>query len=114
MPRWKFASPPASERRYRSRTEAIRAWGPVVGGRYLERIDILRGAPALAELYQVPSLRFHRLTGDRAGQYAVNLTGQTRLILTLQDDGALQVEEVVDYHGWRDAERDPRFLPTQR
>lgn len=87
------------ERRYRSRTEAIRAWGPVVGNRYVDRITIVRGAPSMSELTSAPSLRLHQLVGDRAGQLAINLTGQVRLVLTLLEDGALQVEEVVDYHG---------------
>lgn len=44
------------ERRYRSRTEAIRAWGPVVGNRYVERIGFLVRAPALADVYEARSL----------------------------------------------------------
>jgi plasmid maintenance system killer protein len=41
----------------------------------------------------------HPLTGDRARQHAIRLTGQMRLIVTVLDDQTIQVEEVVDYHG---------------
>ena len=40
----------------------------------------------------------HPLTGDRDGQYAMRLTGQMRLILTIDGDRHVTVEEVVDYH----------------
>lgn len=46
------------------------------------------------------ALDFHVLRGSRAGQYAVRLTGQMRLILEPgEDDGTLIVVEVADYHG---------------
>jgi toxin HigB-1 len=86
------------ERRYRNRVEAIRAWGPVVGARYVERVGFLTRANSLADLYDARFLRFHTLVGDRAGQYALNLTGQMRLIVTVLAENAVLVEDVVDYH----------------
>jgi proteic killer suppression protein len=52
----------------------------------------------LADLSGTRSLGVHALTGDRRGQLAMRLTGQMRLIFTV-DEGTLIVEEVVDYHG---------------
>lgn len=99
MRRWKSDSRRVSWNGGIRTRRAIRAWGPVVGTRYVDRLSILRGAPSLAELFNVQSLRFHQLTGDRSGQYAVSLTGQVRLIVTIANETTLQVEEVVDYHG---------------
>ena len=42
---------------------------------------------------------FHPLTGGRRGQYALRLTGQVRMIVTIEDGRTVIVEEVVDYHG---------------
>ena len=52
----------------------------------------------LADLYDQRALGLHPLTGDRRGQFAMRLTGQMRLIFTV-DEQTLIVEEVVDYHG---------------
>ena len=49
------------------------------------------------DLYQLVPLRFHPLTGDRRGQYALRLTGQMRMIVAIEDERSLIVEEVVDY-----------------
>jgi plasmid maintenance system killer protein len=86
------------ERRYRNRSEAIRAWGPVVGVRYIERVGYLFQAPLLSDIYDNRAFRLHALTGDRAGQHALVLTGQMRLILTVLNESSVLVEDVVDYH----------------
>ncbi len=78
---------------------AAREWGPTVGARYVERIHQLIHAERLADLFALRALDFHPLTGDRAGQHAMRLSGRMRLIVTSTADGALMVEEVVDYHG---------------
>ncbi|GMU41885.1 MAG: hypothetical protein AMXMBFR23_27510 [Chloroflexota bacterium] len=85
--------------RYEESAEAIRAWGPEVGRRYVQRIDALHAADRVQDLYEIRALDFHRLTGDRDGQFALRLTGQMRLILTVEHDRLVIVEEVVDYHG---------------
>ncbi len=86
------------ERRYHRHDEAVRAWGEDVGRRYIQRIDLLQEAVTVADLYAIRSLDFHPLRGDRSGQYALRITGQVRLVVTLDDDGVL-IEEVVDYRG---------------
>jgi proteic killer suppression protein len=87
------------QQRYNRSADAVRAWGPVVGGRYVERIDALVDAERIEDVRAVRNFDLHPLTGDRAGQHAMRLTGQMRLILTIEDDRHVTVEEVVDYHG---------------
>lgn len=86
------------QQRYERSAEAIRAWGPDVGRRYIQRVESLFGADRIQDLYQVRAFDLHPLTGDRAGQYAMRLTGQMRLILTIDGDRHVTVEEVIDYH----------------
>ncbi|MEV0269624.1 type II toxin-antitoxin system RelE/ParE family toxin [Hamadaea sp. NPDC050747] len=77
------------------------------------RLAVLRAAPTVADLVAVPG-RFHVLTGDRAGCFALDLRGPYRLIFsadhqpipTLSDGGIdlsqvnkVMIEEVVNYHG---------------
>lgn len=71
---------------YTSNAEADRAWGQVVGRKYIQRLDIIRAANTLEDLKKLRPLRCHPLKGDRAGQWAINLTGFYRLIFTLQGD----------------------------
>jgi proteic killer suppression protein len=86
------------ERRFDDDTEAIRAWGPDVGRRYILRVGDLMDAASLQDLYAMRQLDLHPLTGDRRGQLAIRLTGQVRLIFSMDGETAV-VEEVADYHG---------------
>lgn len=80
---------------------ATRAFGADVARRYIQRIQIIKAARSADELRSFPGLRFHPLAGDRRGQFAMNLTGFYRLIITLQ--GAqleiVQIEEVSKHYG---------------
>ena len=73
---------------------------------------MLQAAPTLADVRGTPG-RLHGLTGDRAGQYALDLRGSTRLIFEPNHDPvperqgggvdesrvtAIRIVEVVDYH----------------
>ncbi len=55
------------------------------------------GGARFADLYGQRALGLHPLSRDRHGQFAMRLTGQMRLIFTV-DEQTLIVEEVVDYH----------------
>lgn len=76
------------------------------------RLTVLHAAPTLADVRGTPG-RLHPLSANRAGQYALDLRGATRLIfepnhdpLPESGDGrldesrvtAVRVIEVVDYH----------------
>lgn len=87
------------QRGFERRDEASRLWGPVAGRRYIERVRLLLEAERASDLYAFRALDLHPLGGDRAGHHALRLTGQMRLIVTLEDDGrAATIEEVTDYH----------------
>lgn len=88
------------ERRYESHRLAQRARGAIVARRFVMRIDAIRAASGVGDLYANPVMRLHSLTGDRQSQFAISITGQMRLVVTFEDDNATAViEEVVDYHG---------------
>jgi proteic killer suppression protein len=78
------------------------------------RLDLLAQSPCLADVPVVPPTRRHALTGDRAGQFAVAIEKNWRLIFVanhdpiprLPDGGidlakvtAVKFLEVADYHG---------------
>ena len=77
----------------------MREWGPVTGQRYIDVVRTLRRTSRAQDLYTLLPLRFHPLSGDRRGQHALRLTGQMRMIVTVEDEETLMIEEVVDYHG---------------
>jgi len=84
---------------YESEREAVRAWGQVVGRRYIDRVSLIRQARSLRDLHGIRSLRLHQLRGDRAGELAIRLTGQWRLVCRLADGDDVIVEEVSAYYG---------------
>ena len=79
---------------------AIREYGDQVGRKYIARINIIKTSNSLADLEKLPGLRCHPLKGNRAGQYAVNLTGFHRLIFTFDDDilNIAMIEEVSKHY----------------
>ena len=86
------------QRAFEQRNRAVREWGPTTGQRYIERVRTLRRTERVEYLYKIRSLNLHPLTGDRRGQHALRLTGQLRMIVTIEDEQTIIVEEVVDYH----------------
>lgn len=88
------------KKQYEKRTEAVKAYGEDVGKRYVGRINIIKSMRTLDELMKAPSLRCHPLKGNRAGQWAVNLTGFVRLIFTLSGDNLeiVCIEEVSKHY----------------
>lgn len=89
------------EKCYFTSKQAVREFGDVVGRKYIQRINIIKAAQSLDDLTQLPGLRCHPLKGDRAGQYAVNLTGFHRLIFTLEGEylTIAMIEEVSKHYG---------------
>jgi proteic killer suppression protein len=60
------------------------------------RLDRLNAA-TVAEDMNLPGWRFHALKGDHAGRYAINVTGNWRLIFRFEDGDAVEVD-LEDYH----------------
>ena len=93
--------------------ELRRAFGKDGGITISRRLDDLEGAATLLDMRRLPG-RCHELTGDRAGQLAVDAKHPFRVIflptddpLPVKPDGGLdwnkvqsiEIIEVVDYHG---------------
>jgi len=89
------------QRQYEHSREAVKAYGPQVGRRYVQRIGIIKQARDIEELVKLPGLRCHQLKGDRAGEWAIDLTGFDRLIFTLHGDRLeiVRIEEVSKHYG---------------
>ena len=80
---------------------AEKAYGRDVAKKYIMRITILKSAKSFEELYNIPALKFHPLTGNRKGEYAIKLTGFYRLIITNDGDvfDIAKIEEVSKHYG---------------
>ena len=92
----------ATERLARSAqslSEATRLLGAPIGRKFIQRLAIIRAVDKFAELYGHRALRLHPLKGDRAGQYAMTLTGNYRLIIERRSEDMVRISGVEDYHG---------------
>ncbi len=81
-------------------TQAVKEFGDQVAKRYIQRINIIKSTNDIIELSNLPGLRCHPLTGDRKGQYAINLTGFYRLIFTMKQKSlaVIKIEEVSKHY----------------
>ena len=89
------------EREYREYKKAVKAYGNEIARKYIDRINIIKTVVDIDELMGLPVVRCHPLKGDRAGQYAIKLTGFYRLIFTLKGDALeiVHIEEVSKHYG---------------
>ena len=85
-------------RNYTSSRDAVRDWGEDVARKYIQRIDQIIAAPDLHALGKLPSVRLHPLRGERTGEYALDLVGRWRLIVTIENDAVL-IREVSNHYG---------------
>ncbi|PIU26291.1 MAG: plasmid maintenance system killer [Candidatus Aquicultor secundus] len=85
---------------YENHREAVRKYGKVVGLNYIACIDLIYSVNDVNELYAFPQYYFHPLREDREGQYALELTGRMRLIVTLKGDELqiVRIEEVSKHY----------------
>lgn len=84
---------------YELNARASKEWGAVVGRKYIQRINILYATPTVEDLYSIQSLRFHKLGGEREGEFAITIHDRWRLILTVVDDRTVRVQEVTNHYG---------------
>ncbi len=82
-----------------SLSEASRQFGVPIGRKYIQRLAVLRAADKFSQLFGLQALRLHPLKGDRAGQHAITLTGNYRLILEKIAEDTVLIVDVEDYHG---------------
>ena len=79
--------------------EASRLFGVPVGRKYIQRLAVLRATDKFSQLHGHRTLRLHPLKGNRAGQYAMTLTGNYRLIIEKVQEDRVRILDVEDYHG---------------
>ncbi len=77
---------------------AARAWGPAVAAVYHRHIGILLAAGSFEGLFRYRVLRLHPLRGRRRGEYAMELAGRWRLIITREGDATIVIEEVSNHY----------------
>lgn len=85
--------------------KAVRKFGKDNADCLFRRLEQIRAAENLAELQFVPG-HYHRLKGDRSGQWACTIKGGLRLIFKPTEDGTVllteiteaTIVEIVDYH----------------
>ena len=71
-----------------------------VSAQQVRRIQLILGMLNVARgpsMMNAPGLRFHALTGDRKGQYAVWVSGNWRIVFEFEGQDATNVD-LVDYH----------------
>ncbi|MBS1527435.1 MAG: killer suppression protein HigA [Bacteroidetes bacterium] len=73
------------EKKLSSATEIKKAFG-TNALRVQRRIDEIRASPCLAVLMQIPAANCHRLTGNRKGEWALNISANHRMIFEIADD----------------------------
>ena len=83
----------------RSLSEASRLFGIPIGRKYIQRLAVNRAAAEFEQLYELRALKLHLLRGDRAGQHAMNLTGNHRLIILRVEEDTVRILGLEDYHG---------------
>ena len=81
-------------------SEAVRNYGIRIAEKIHLRINEISAATNVELMIQFHIGRCHRLTGNRDGQYSVDLVQPYRLIFTVKDE-KIQIAEIVeiaDYH----------------
>ncbi len=82
-------------------SKAEKVYGERVAEKIQMRIDQIKASDTIDDLIKYKIGRCHSLTGDRDGQYAMDLVHPLRLIFTVDESSCIQVAqivEIVDYH----------------
>ncbi|MBP9491541.1 MAG: type II toxin-antitoxin system RelE/ParE family toxin [Aliarcobacter sp.] len=88
------------QKQYENSKEAIKEYGVDVAKKYINRVTLLKSAKSFDDLSKIPQLKFHPLTGNRKGEFAISLTGFYRLIITNDGDtfDIAKIEEVSKHY----------------
>jgi plasmid maintenance system killer protein len=86
---------------YEKSEKATREWGDKVGRRYIERVNVLKHARSVDDLYRMPPLAFHPLKGGRRGFYALTVIDRWRMVVSFVDQEMtiVRIEEVSAHYG---------------
>lgn len=76
---------------------------PAVVKGFRKRVQIIRAAVDVKDLYALKGNRFEKLSGSRSHQHSLVLTGNWRLIVEVLDlpneaGQKIKIIEIVDYH----------------
>lgn len=81
----------------------VKAFGKDCARKIARRLTVLDGAPCLADVPSMPPERCHPLTGDRDGEFAVDVQHPYRLVfrphhdpVPTTDDGGIDIRRVTD------------------
>lgn len=69
--------------------ELVKKYGIEVAKKLPQRIKELKAFNSLNDVPTYPPFRRHKLTGDRNGQFAVNITSQYRLIFRQKENNII-------------------------
>jgi proteic killer suppression protein len=70
---------------------------PTLVRRLRERLSALHAASTAKDL-DLPGYRLHRLKGDRAGRWAIDVNGPWRVTFELSEDGDAYRVDLEQYH----------------
>jgi proteic killer suppression protein len=76
-------------------------YSPGVGKAFRKRMQLIRDAPDERDFYQLRSVNFERLKGNRSDQYSMRLNDQWRLVLGFKGKAPTKTVIVIgieDYH----------------
>lgn len=65
--------------------------------RVLRKLDVLNAVISIKDVYRVPGCAGHELTGDRAGEYTIEINGPWRIVFRFVDGDAYDVG-IEQYH----------------
>ncbi len=74
---------------------------PGVVKAYRKRVAFIRAAADVRDFYNMKSLHYEKLKGDREGQHSMRLNDRWRLILELRTEASgktVVIVSIVDYH----------------
>ena len=101
------------QKTFNSERSLVRQYGGQMARRIMLRLAVLRSASSLSTVPRTPPDRCHMLTGDRNGQFAVDLSHPFRLVfapnhdpIPRKEDGGVDLDEITavtiiaveDYH----------------
>jgi len=84
-----------------SARETIKEFGEVNGRKIMQRLSQLKVVDSLDQISHVPPARLHELSGERRGQFAIDVKQPCRIIFVpdhdpvpLKDDGGIDLSKV--------------------
>jgi toxin HigB-1 len=86
---------------FNAEKELKKTYGDRMAKTIMNRMALLRAAPALADVSHEKPIRRHQLSGDRSGEFAVDLVHPHRLVfqpahdpVPKRDDGGINLQKV--------------------